>query len=634
MYLYIFRLSWAISAWLLMITINLSVAGNDPVFVARHRLSSNEYQNLFTTLTSQSYRLLYVSGYVVNSEERFAAYFEKSAGSPQVCRHAMTSAQYQQAFNDTVAQGYRLVLVNGYTTPNGIDKYVAIWDKPAGVVAPWTAKHGMTAAEYQTEFNSWTTKGYRLKHVSGYAIGTQARYAAIFEKPASTPIWIARHGLNAAQYQTEFDTQTKLGYVLVLVCGYGVNNVDYYAAIFEKKASNPWIARHAMTSSAYQGEFTNQYYQGYRLRVISGYTINNDDRYAAIWENPNMSGNDLSLISNQIQAYMSKHSAPGVSIAITKQEHLVFAKGFGYADTATSEKVNPDHLFRIASVSKPMTSIAIMKLINQGKFSISSKVFGRSALLGTSYGTKAYGQRVLNITVQQLLEHTSGFSNDGGDPMFMNYGLNQKDLISWVLDNRAVKNVPGSTYEYLNFGYILLGRIIEQVSGQTYELFLRNNIFNNAPQTSKMVIGGDTLAEKKSGEVTYYPSNAYNLHVRRMDANGGWLARPIDLVGIMAKVDGFNVKTDILSSSTITTMWTGSSANPGYGKGWILDSSYKGHNGAMPGTISFLVRRNDGLSYAFTVNVRPDDDSFAFELKGVLDTIVSGVAAWPAYDLF
>ena len=617
-----------------MIIVNLSAAGSGPAFVARHRLNSTEYQKLFTNLTSQSYRLLYVSGYVVNSEERFAAYFEQSAGSPQVCRHAMTSVQYQKTFTDTVAQGYRLVLVNGYTTSNGIDKYVAIWDKPAGAVAPWVGKHGMTAAQYQTEFNSWTAKGYRLKHISGYAVGIQARYAAIFEKPASTPVWIAQHGLTAAQYQTQFDTQTKLGYVLVLVCGYGVNNVDYYAAIFEKKTSNPWIARHAMTSNAYQGEFTNQYYQGYRLKVISGYTVNNGDLYAAIWENPNMSGNDLSLISNQIQAYMSKYSIPGISIAITKQERLVFAKGFGYADTATSAKVNPDHLFRIASVSKPMTSIAIMKLINQRKFSITSKVFGRSGLLGTIYGTKAYGQRVLNITVQQLLEHTSGFSNDGGDPMFMNYDLSQSDLISWVLDNRTPKNVPGSTYEYLNFGYILLGRIIEKVSGQTYELFLRTNIFNNAPQTSRMVIGGDTLAAKKSGEVTYYPSSAYNLLVRRMDANGGWLARPIDLVGIMTKVDGFSVKADILSSSIITTMWTGSSVNSGYGKGWILNSLYKGHNGAMPGTISFLVRRNDGLSYAFTVNTRPNDDGFAFELKGVLDTIVSGVSAWPAYDLF
>lgn len=625
---------WAISSWLLISIINITVAENNLPFVARHRLTSAEYQNVFNTYTQQSYRLLYISGYLVNQEERFAAYFEKSTGPAQICRHGLTSAQYQQAFTDATKQGYRPILVNGYTAANGMDKYVAIWEKSTGTVAPWVARHGLTAAQYQTEFNSWTAQGYRPKHISGYAIGSEARYAVIFEKPTSTPAWIARHGLNAAQYQTEFNKQTSAGYVLVLVSGYAVSNVDYYAAIFEKKASYPWIARHAMTSNGYQGEFTNNYYQGYRLKVICGYTKSGVDYYAAIWENPNIGGSGLSLINNQIQSYINKHSIPGVSIAITKQERLVFAKGFGYADTAAGEQVNPNHLFRIASVSKPMTAIAIMKLIQQGKFSLSSKVFGSSGLLGTTYGTKAYGQRVLDITVQHLLEHTSGFSNDGGDPMFMKYELSQKDLISWVLDNRTPKNVPGSTYEYLNFGYILLGRIIEKVSGQTYELFLRNNIFSQAPQTSKMVIGGNTLAEKKAGEVTYYPSSAYSFDVRRMDANGGWIARPIDLVGIMAKVDGSNFKTDILTNSTITTMWTGSSVNSGYGKGWIVNPSYKGHNGAMPGTISFLVKKNNGISYAFTVNTRPTDDSFAFELKGVLDTIVSGVTTWPTYDLF
>ncbi|CAF1265085.1 unnamed protein product [Adineta steineri] len=610
------------------------MAADNPPFVARHSLTSSQYQDLFSSLTQQYYRLLYISGYTVSNEERFAAYFEKSSGPSQICRHGMNSSQYQQAFDDATTKKYNLVLVNGYTDSNGDDKYVAIWEKPVGSAPSLVARHGMTTEQYQKEFNDWTGKGFRLTHVSGYAYKNSARYAAIFEKVTNSPTWSARHGLTANQYQAEFNAQTKAGFVLVLVSGYFVNGIDYYAAIFEKKASYPWIARHAMSSKTYQGEFTNNHYQGYRLKVICGYAKGNTDLYAAIWENPNMKGEDLSFIDSQIQDYMSKNSTPGLSIAITYQERLVFAKGFGYADTATGEKVHPNHLFRIASVSKSMTAIAIMKLIEQGKFSLNSKVFGSSGLLETIYGSKPYGQRVLNITVKHLLEHTSGFSNDGGDPMFMNTDLSQKDLISWVLDNRTPKNVPGTTYEYLNFGYTLLGRIIEKSSGQTYELFLRNQIFNNASQTSKMLIGGDSIADKKPNEVTYYPSSAYNLLLRRMDAHGGWIARPMDLVCILTRTDQSNIKSDILNSNTITTMWTGSSANSGYGKGWILDSTYRGHNGAMSGTIAFLVRRNNGISYAFTVNIRPTDDSFAFKCKAVLDAIVDAVDTWPSYDLF
>lgn len=546
----------------------------------------------------------------------------------------MTSAQYQLQFNNATAQGYRLVLVNGYAGAGGVDKYVAIWEKPTGSVAPWIARHRLTGAQYQSEVNSWTAKGYRVKHVSGYAIGTTAYYAAIFEKPASTPGWVARHGLTSAQYQTEFNARVSGGYVLVLVCGYVVNNVDYYAAIFEKKSSYPWVARHQLTGTQYQGEFDNNHFQGYRLKVVSGYTKGGVPLYAAIWENPNVSGATLSLIDRQIKTYMTNYSIPGLSIAITKQERLVFAKGFGYADSGNNERVHPHHLFRIASVSKPMTGIAIMKMIEQGQLSLSSKVFGRAGVLGYTYGTNAYSARVLNITVQHLLEHTSGFSNDGGDPMFLNYDMTQAELISWVLDNRTPKYAPGTVYEYLNFGYTLLGRIVEKKCGQSYETCLRTQIFNNSPQTSRMVIGGDTLAAKKFNEVRYYPDSAYNLLLRRMDAHGGWIARPIDLVGIMAKVDGFNFKSDILTNNTINTMWTGSAANPGYGKGWISSGSFKGHNGAMTGTIAFLVRRSDGFSYAFTVNTRPADDGFAFILKAVMDTIVTSVSAWPSYDLF
>ncbi|HYM60732.1 MAG TPA: hypothetical protein VEZ11_07555, partial [Thermoanaerobaculia bacterium] len=66
----------------------------------------------------------------------------------------------------------------------------------------------------------------------------------------------------------------------------------------------------------------------------------------------------------------------------------------------------------------------------------------------------------------------------------------------------------------------------------------------------------------------------------------------------------------------------------------IADPAYKGHNGAMDGTIGFLVRRNDGYCFAVLVNMRPADDGFCFELKGVLDSIVTSVGNWPAYDLF
>jgi hypothetical protein len=134
--------------------------------------------------------------------------------------------------------------------------------------------------------------------------------------------------------------------------------------------------------------------------------------------------------------------------------------------------------------------------------------------------------------------------------------------------------------------------------------------------------------------VAYYGGSPYSLKVRRMDAHGGWIATPIDLLRFMARTDGFGAKSDILGAVSEATIFDGSDANEGYGMGWIVTDTYRGHNGAMPGTVGFLVRRNDGFSFAALANTRPSGDSFGFELKGVLDSIVTSVSKWPAYDLF
>jgi hypothetical protein len=134
--------------------------------------------------------------------------------------------------------------------------------------------------------------------------------------------------------------------------------------------------------------------------------------------------------------------------------------------------------------------------------------------------------------------------------------------------------------------------------------------------------------------VTYYGGGAYNLLVRRMDAHGGWIATPIDLLRMMVRVDGFTAKADILSSADEAAMNVGSADNPGYASGWIVNPSWRGHNGAMPGTMGFLVRRSDGFSFAVLANTRAADDEYCFKLKGVLDDIVGSVSGWPAYDLY
>jgi CubicO group peptidase (beta-lactamase class C family) len=173
-------------------------------------------------------------------------------------------------------------------------------------------------------------------------------------------------------------------------------------------------------------------------------------------------------IANQ---FMTKYKVPGLSVAIARHGQFVYRKGFGLADVASGEKVTPDHLFRIASVSKPITSVAIFTLVEKGRLKLSDRVFGSGAVLGTDFAS-SYSERVQKITLEHLLTQTcGGWPNDASDPMFLNPGMNSHALIRWTLQNQPLQNEPGTHYAYSNFGYCILGRLIEKVGASRAILF-------------------------------------------------------------------------------------------------------------------------------------------------------------------
>lgn len=599
-------------------------------WVSRHNLTAAQYQTEFNKWTGQGYRLTQVSGYSASGQDRYAAIFEKSSGPAWSAKHGLTGAQYQTEFDNQTKQGYRPVIVSGF--PSGSQaKYACIFVKENN--APqWAAKHGMTAAQYQTEFNKWTGQGYRLTDVSGYTVGGTDYYAAVWEK-RSGPAWSAKHGLTATQYQTEFNNMNNQGYRLVKVSGYS----GRYAALWEKNSGPVWQARHNLAGAqGYQDEFDRLYYQGYRPVWVNGGTFGTQDNYAGIWvcSDP-FNDADMKAVDALVKKYMDDHNVPGLSFAISRNGKLVLAKTYGMSDKEQNERVAPRHRFRVASVSKPLTSVAVMRLVQEKKLSLGDKVFGTGALLGTTYGTNTYGNNLKNITLEHLLTHTAGgWGNQSNDPMFQDKSWTMKKLIDNTLDNYTI-GTPGSNYSYSNFGYCLLGRIIETKTGKTYANYLKQDILNPCG-VSGMDIAGNTLADRKTNEVKYYgPGDPYNMNVTRMDAHGGWLASPIDLTRFLVRVDRFSPPSDILTNATIDEMMKASSANSGYCKGWSINSvpNYW-HNGALPGTIAEMVRTNDGFCWAIAINTRPDNDKFAGNMDKLMWDIRAAIKKWPGHDLF
>lgn len=250
-----------------------------PPWVARHGMTSEEYQEYFNEYVGKGYRLLEVSGYDVGGHDAYAAIWEQARGPAWVAHHRMTSEQYQAFFNQYAKEGYRLVDVSGYTVA-GVANYAALWEKSGG--RAWVARHGMTGAQYQEFFSQYVRQGYRLRHVSGYNVSGQVYYAAIWDK-SHGPAWVAHHDMTSQQYQQFFDEYVRQGYRLTDVSGYEANGAAYYAALWEHRSGPTWVARHGMDARAYQDYFDQYANQGYRLTRVSGYGVSGVDYYAAIW---------------------------------------------------------------------------------------------------------------------------------------------------------------------------------------------------------------------------------------------------------------------------------------------------------------------------------------------------------------
>lgn len=233
---------------------------------ARHGLSNADYQRVFNDMLAQGYRLKSVSGYEVGGQDRYAAIWDKSAGGAFAARHGLSSADYQTAFNQMMAQGYRLKMVNGYSV-GGKDRYAAIWEKTASPA--WAARHNLSAADYQKAFDDMLKQGYRLRWISTYVVGGQDRYAAIWDK-GTGPSWQARHHLEEAAFRAQHQAFAAQGYDLICADAATLGGKDYYCGLWEQNPAAS-VAHHGMTSGAYQLKVEELLAQGWQPRFVTGY---------------------------------------------------------------------------------------------------------------------------------------------------------------------------------------------------------------------------------------------------------------------------------------------------------------------------------------------------------------------------
>ena len=367
---------------------------------------------------------------------------------------------------------------------------------------------------------------------------------------------------------------------------------------------------------------------------------------------------------------MKKWEIPAATAAVAKNGRLVYARGFGHSDLAKTTATTPQTRFRIASSSKPVTAVAIMQLVQERKLELDESAFGRLPHMAAPSGTHE-DPLLRTITVRHLLEHSGGFDSTKTDPQFDALRVaadalgrprpaTQSDLIRYMM-GQPLAFRPGSKYIYSNFGYNVLGRIIEQVSGMNYGRYVQAKILMPIG-VERMELGRTKPKDRLVNEVEYWDDSTtpsyYSIYqddpiprtysyggfsMEAIDAHGGWVARSVDLTRFLDAVGGAQ-GTQLLGAKTVETMLTRPNlaqyggAKHFYALGWDVTPRQvvMSHNGALTwGTASTIARLPDGVTYALCFNRLPYDlINFVTTLEHQSARVLGSIVAWPDHDLY
>ncbi len=338
----------------------------------------------------------------------------------------------------------------------------------------------------------------------------------------------------------------------------------------------------------------------------------------------------LAAFDRAMQQFMQERHIPAGTLAVMRDGRLLLSRGYGFADRQRTRGIAPDAPFRIASVSKPFTAAAVRKLIRDGKLRLDTRVF---PLLGISppRGHKA-DPRLRDITVEHLLEHRGGWDRQATfDPMFRSRQIadalgipsppSARDVIRYMA-GQPLQFDPGSRSAYSNFGYVVLGRVIEKVSGRSFIDYLHTAILR--PLHIKSVEVGRTLPRDRNPREPFYsdpatwpcvfgpngrppvPAPDGGFSVEIMDANGGLIASAPDVARFM------------------NAYWPDGRPRPARSRAHYCVF------GSIPGTFAMALWRPDGTNIVVLFNQRKGDVRHSYQsIHEVMNKTADGIKEWP-----
>lgn len=362
-------------------------------------------------------------------------------------------------------------------------------------------------------------------------------------------------------------------------------------------------------------------------------------------------GRNLEPLNTLLRKTLADNNIPGAAVAVSRDGKIIYERGLGYSDLEKPTPMAANTTMRIASISKPITAVAALLLVDDGRLKLDDPVVDYLVRDKKFALPKDADPAWSHVTIRHLLQHSGGWNRDKSkDPMFELLAISRAlelkqiagipDVVRYQL-SRPLDFEPGTEYQYSNFGYCLLGRVIEAASGQTYETFVTERLLKPAGMTQTR-LGKTSLADRAGDEAHYYtqtlktypavrdatdagksgkfelvqaPYGQFDLEV--MDAHGAWTSTASDLVRFALAIDAATkplLKPDSLRQLKERPSFAGAEAETWYGLGWNVravegsDRMNIWHTGMVAGSSTILVKRWDNFAWAVLFNVDETKD--------------------------
>jgi CubicO group peptidase (beta-lactamase class C family) len=294
---------------------------------------------------------------------------------------------------------------------------------------------------------------------------------------------------------------------------------------------------------------------------------------------------DKSIQVDSLFAPWSGEDTPGVAVLVMKDQKILFKKGFGLENISKKIPITPETVFELCSITKQFTAMAVMMLVERGKLSFSDPL--------TKF-FPAFPDYARKITIRHLLNHTSGLEDyvellirsgkidsdfeSPSDRTDWPFEPTDKDILALLFKQKFLRFIPGDEYEYCNSGYIVLGQIVEKISGKKLSQFLAENILRPLGMKNT-VLNDETKPKVPHLAVSYMPAGnelkgVNYTSTRSVYGDGGLQSSLNDLIKWFDALENNRlVKTSTLKQA-FTSGKLNSGANTGYGFGWYVGNAF------------------------------------------------------------